>query len=105
MFNGANLDVSTATDAAAASAAVSAALDSITASRSNVGALETQFNFAAAALQSSVQNESAAQSSLLDTNIATESTLFATNQVKLQAGISVLAQANQQTQALLKLIG
>jgi large subunit ribosomal protein L1 len=41
----------------------------------------------------------------LDTDIATESTSYATSQVKLQAGISVLAQANQQLQALLKLIG
>jgi len=105
LFGSTPLDVATADDAAAAAAAVQKALDTVTAVRSGVGALETRFNFASAALQSSVQNETAAQSQLLDTNVANVSTQFATNQVKLQAGISVLAQANQQTQALLKLIG
>src|SRR5262249_41471450 len=102
LFNGASLDVSTAGGAATAVAAVKTALDSATAIRSNVGAYETQFQYAAANLQASVQNLSAAQSGLLDTDIATESTNYATEQVKLQAGISVLAQANQQLQSLLK---
>jgi len=105
LFAGATLDVKTAGDAATAATAVTTALNTITATRASVGALETQFNFASAALQNSVQNQDAARSQLLDVDITTESTAFATNQVKLQAGISVLAQANQQTQALLKLIG
>ncbi|TAE83796.1 MAG: flagellin, partial [Alphaproteobacteria bacterium] len=41
----------------------------------------------------------------LDTDVAAESTSFATSQVQLQAGISVLAQANLLPQNLLKLIG
>lgn len=105
IFSGADLDISTQIGAAEASEVVGRALDAVTASRSNVGALESRFAFAAAALQTSVQNQGAAQSQLLDTDIAAEATNFATNQVKLQAGISVLAQANQQLQALLKLIG
>lgn len=105
LFAGASLDVSTQLDAQTASAAVTTAIDTVTTLRSGVGALESQFAFASAALQSSVQNQDAARSELLETDIATESTKFATQQVKLQAGISVLAQANQQLQALLKLIG
>jgi len=105
LFAGQTLDVSTQSDAANASSVLDTAINSVTSLRSTVGALESQFNFASAALQSSVQNQSAAEGQLLDTNIATESTAFATDQVKLQAGISVLAQANQQLQALLKLIG
>ena len=73
--------------------------------RANVGALQSRFNFASANIESSIQNQDAARGVLLDTDVAAESTAYATNQVKLQAGISVLAQANQQLQSLLKLIG
>jgi len=52
-----------------------------------------------------VQNQGAARSNLLDTDVAATSTAFATAQVQLQAGIAVLAQANQLQQNLLKLIG
>ncbi len=105
IFVGASLSVDTQNNAETASTAVTVAIATVTALRSGVGALESQFAFASAALQTSVQNQDAARSQLLETDIATESTNFATQQVKLQAGISVLAQANQQLQALLKLIG
>ncbi len=104
LFNGATLDVKTAGTAATSATAVSTAINTATATRSGIGALESQVGFAISALQNSVQNQDAARSQLLDVNIATESAAFATNQVKLQAGISVLAQANTQVQALLKLI-
>lgn len=105
IYGGETLNVATQADAAHASAVLDDAIASVTALRAGVGALESQFAFASAALQSGVQNQDAARGQLLDTDIAVESTLFATAQVKLQAGISVLAQANQQLQALLKLIG
>ncbi len=105
LFAGSSLDISTQLGASAAAKVVASAIDGVTSLRAGVGALESQFNFAAAALQTSVQNQDAARGSLLDTDIASESTSYATSQVKLQAGISVLAQANQSLQALLKLIG
>lgn len=105
IYAGAALNVKTQEAAAAAADALDAAIDSITSIRANVGALQSRFNFASANIQSSIQNQDAARGTLLDTDIAEESTNYATNQVKLQAGISVLAQANQQLQSLLKLIG
>ncbi len=105
IYGGQSLSVATAIAAANASSVLDSAIASVASIRANVGALQTQFNFASAALQSSVQNQDAARGQLLDTDIAAESTSYATSQVKLQAGISVLAQANQQLQALLKLIG
>ena len=105
LYAGATLDISTAGGAGTAALTVGSAIDTLTSLRAGVGALESQFNFASAAIQSGTQNQDAARGSLLDTDISTESTAYATNQVKLQAGISVLAQANQQLQALLKLIG
>ncbi len=105
LFSGATLSIATLEGAAAASDAIDAALGTVTSIRANVGALQSRFNFASANIQISVQNQDASRSELLDTDIASESTSYATAQVQLQAGISVLAQANQQLQALLKLLG
>jgi flagellin len=104
LFDGVTLNVLDQLSASDASVALDTALATLTSLRANVGALQSRFNFAAANIQTSVQNQDAARAGLLDTDIAFESTNFATNQVKLQAGISVLAQANQQVQNLLKLI-
>lgn len=105
LFNGASLSIATLADASTASDAIDVALSTVTSIRANVGALQSRFNFASANIQISVQNQDASRSELLDTDIAEESTKYATSQVQLQAGISVLAQANQQLQALLKLLG
>ena len=105
LFEGASLSIATLEGAAKASNAIDTALGTVTSIRANVGALQSRFNFASANIQISVQNQDASRSELLDTDIAAESTSYATAQVQLQAGISVLAQANQQLQALLKLLG
>ncbi len=105
LFGGQSLDVLSQASAATASAVLDTALGTVTSLRATVGALQSRFNFAAANIQISIQNQDASRGELLDTDIASESTNYATAQVKLQAGISVLAQANQQLQALLKLIG
>lgn len=81
------------------------AINTITSLRADVGALQSRFDFAASSISSSIQNTDAARSGFLDADIADESTSFATAQVRLQASISVLAQANQLPQNLLKLIG
>jgi flagellin len=104
LFQGKTLDVTTTTGAQAASAAVDTALATVSASRATVGALQSRFNFTSANLQASITNQDAARSTLLDTDVSGESTAFSTAQVQLQAGIAVLAQANQLTQNLLKLI-
>ena len=105
MYAGASLNVLTAESAAIAVAAIDVAIENVTAVRAEVGATQSRFNFASANIESSIQNQDAARGTLLDTDIANESTQYSIAQVKLQAGISVLAQANQQLQSLLKLIG
>lgn len=104
LYNGQALDVSTALSAAAAGNALDAAIGKVTSLRADVGALQSRFNFASANLESSIQNQDAARGTLLDTDVSAESTAYATAQVQLQAGIAVLAQANQLPQNLLKLI-
>lgn len=105
LFNGLSLSVTTAVNAAAASDQLDLAINTVTSVRANVGALQSRFNFAGANVETAIQNEDAARGSLLDTDVAAESTAYATAQVQIQAGIAVLAQANQLPQSLLKLIG
>ncbi len=93
------------TGAILASNVLDRAINTVTSLRATIGALQSRFNFAAANVTSSIQNTEAARSNFLDVDIAAESTAFATAQVRLQASISVLAQANQIPQNLLKLIG
>lgn len=104
LFNGNSLTVTTASNAQAASTVLDNALTAVVSLRSTVGALQSRFNYASNAIQSALENQDAARGSILDTEVSGESTMYATAQVQLQAGIAVLAQANQQTQALLKLI-
>lgn len=104
LFNGQSLDVSSAASAGVAGTTLDAAIAKVTSLRADVGALQSRFNFASANLESSIQNQDAARGTLLDTDVSAESTAYATAQVQLQAGIAVLAQANQLPQNLLKLI-
>ena len=104
LFSGQALDVKTQTNASNTYNQLTTALNTISSLRASVGALEERFNYATTALQNASQNEGAAKSNLLDTDVAATSTAFATSQVQLQAGIAVLAQANQLQQNLLKLI-
>ena len=88
-----------------ASNVIDRAINTVTGLRASVGALSSRFDFAASNISSAIQNTDAARSNFLDADVADESTTFATAQVRLQASISVLAQANQLPQNLLKLIG
>lgn len=99
------IDISTASNAQQASDILDNAISTVTALRANIGALQSRFDYAAANIESAIQNQDAARSTYLDTDVAAESTAFAQAQVRLQASISVLAQANQLPQNLLKLIG
>lgn len=100
-----SLDVLTVENAQNAGAQIDIAINYVTALRANVGALQSRFDYAAANLETSIQNQDAARGTFLDADISAESTMYASSQVLLQASISVLAQANQLPQNLLKLIG
>lgn len=86
-----------------ASTAVSTAINTLNASRAEVGAAQNRLTFASANLAASVENAEAARSELLDLDIASEMSNFTSKQVLMQAGVSMLAQANQMPQNLLRL--
>ncbi|MGH6752570.1 MAG: flagellin [Hypericibacter sp.] len=107
-INAANLalagtDITTTATADAASDLISTAIDTLNTARSKVGAYQNRLEFASANLSSAIENSEAARSNLLDLDIASEMTNFTSKQILTQAGVSMLAQANQMPQNLLKL--
>ncbi|MBM3617235.1 MAG: hypothetical protein FJX23_01670, partial [Alphaproteobacteria bacterium] len=105
LFGGEALNVATQADAARAGDVLNDAIKTVTSVRADVGAQMARFDYTSANIEISLQNQDAARGGLLDTDVAAESTAYATAQVQLQAGIAVLAQANQLPQNLLKLLG
>lgn len=73
--------------------------------RANLGAVQNRLQTVSQTLQVTDENFSAANSRIRDTDIAEESSHLARNNVLLQAATAVLAQANQQQQLALKLLG
>ena len=97
--------VSTQSGAANAIEVIDSALEKLNDMRAQLGASQNRFETTAAALESSAENLSAANSRIRDVDVASESAELARSQVLAQAGVSVLAQANQLPQMALKLLG
>ena len=96
--------VSTAGNADTASTAIDTALNNVNSARSEIGATISQLEFAGNNAAIAVENLSAAKSILLDVDVSAEITNFSNQQVLIQAGVSMLAQANQQPSLLLRLL-
>lgn len=90
--------------ASAAIDALDAAIASIDTSRANLGAVQNRFTTTIANLQSSIENQSAARSRITDADFAMETANLSRNQILQQAGTAMLAQANQSSQSVLKLL-
>jgi flagellin len=97
-------DITTSANAVTASNALDTAISSVNDSRASLGALMSRFEFASANLATSIENLDAARSTLLDVDMAAEMTQFTSLQVLTQAGVAMLAQANQMPQTLLRLL-
>ena len=96
-------DTLTETNANLASVAVSNAVTVLNKARANIGALQNRLDIATSNLSVSLENTEAARSQLLDLDVAQEITNFTSKQILSQAGVSMLAQANQLPQNLLAL--
>jgi len=83
---------------------IDAAIQSIDTSRAKLGAIQNRFTTTIGNLQSSIENQSAARSRITDTDFAMETANLSRNQILQQAGTAMLAQANQSTQSVLKLL-
>jgi flagellin len=83
---------------------VDSALATVSSFQAQLGAIQNRFTAAVSNLTSTSQNLTQSRSTLQDANFASETANLAQAQVLEQAGISVLAQANQQPQLILKLL-
>ncbi|MGA2397575.1 MAG: flagellin [Steroidobacteraceae bacterium] len=83
---------------------VDSALATVSQFQSQLGAIQNRFTAAVSNLQSTSQNLTQSRSTIQDANFAQETANLTQAQVLEQAGISVLAQANQQPQLILKLL-
>lgn len=101
----AGTNLSTRPNANAAAATFDLAFSSLSANRARVGAIMSRLEHAASSVMTSQQNLKGAHSVLSDTDVAKEMTEFTAANILQQAGVSMLAQANQMPQALLKLLG
>jgi flagellin len=102
--SGGSLNISTTGGAVTALAAVEAAITQLSTDRGTVGANESRLNYTAAQLSTLQNNLSAANSAITDVDVAQESTQYAKYQILVQAGTSMLAQANSLPQSVLKLL-
>jgi flagellin len=100
------LDVSGKTGAAATRAIdiVAEALQKVSAQRSSLGAIQNRLEHTINNLDNIVENTTAAESAIRDTDMATEMVRYSNNNILAQAGQSMLAQANQATQGVLSLL-
>jgi flagellin len=100
-----SLSVNTQSGAAISLGAIDEALDDVSSVQASVGATENRLGVAISNLQSSRENLTAANSRIRDTDVASESALFARNRILMEAGMSVLAQANSVGALALTLLG
>lgn len=91
--------------ALASLSAIDTAIESVSTSRSKFGAAMNRLEVASSNIQTMRLNLSAANSRIRDVDVAAETASLSRNQVLTQAGISVLAQANQLPQLAFGLLG
>jgi flagellin len=100
----ADLSIDTVTGIVAADLTlINTAIDTLASSRAEIGAAMNRLSYAAANLASSIENTQAAESVIRDVDMAAEMTGFTKNQILLQAGTAMLAQANMAPQGILSL--
>ncbi|MDX9972285.1 MAG: flagellin [FCB group bacterium] len=99
-----SVSVSTAAGAVSAIALVDAALKSVNTMRSTLGAQQNRLEFTINTLAIQEENSSSSESAIRDADIAKETMQFTRNQILVNAGTSILAQANTVPQTALQLL-
>ncbi len=100
-----SVSVSSAAGAVSAISTIDAALKSVNNLRSTLGAQQNRLEFTINTLAIQEENSAASESSIRDADIARETIRFTRNQILVNAGTSILAQANVVPQTALQLLG
>lgn len=98
------LNLSTAAGANQAMQLMDSALSAINTAQANLGAYQNRFQAAVSNLQTDTQNLTSARSAITDTDYASETATMTQDQIMEQAGVAMVAQANQTPQLILKLL-
>jgi flagellin len=100
----ANLSVNTTTNAQATLNRIETAIGTLVVRRATIGAFVNRLEATANNLQISIENQTAAEARIRNTDVARESTALVAAQVLQQAASSILSQANQLPQLALRLL-
>lgn len=100
----AEIDLTTSAGASDAIKVIDVALEKISQSRSNLGALSNRLDSTISNLTSISTSVSAAKSNVMDADFAAESTNLARSQILTQAATAMLAQANSSKQGVMSLL-
>lgn len=99
------LSLSTAEKASSAIAKIESAINTVSEQRASFGAVQNRLEHTINNLGVTAENLSASESRIRNADMAKEMTDFTRNQILVQAGTSMLAQANSMPQNVLKLLG
>jgi flagellin len=102
---GIGLSVTSAANASNSIDRIDDALNKITESRANLGAIQNRLGSTISNLENVSQNISAANSRIQDADFAAETSKMSKSQILQQAGTSMLAQANASSQSVLSMLG
>jgi flagellin len=86
-------------------AKIDTALKTVSKQRADLGAYQNRFEMAVKGVDTASENMQAAESLLLDTDMAKEMVDYVKNQILSQAGTAMLAQANMKNQSVMSLLG
>jgi len=103
-FSVQTIDISSRDGSSLAISIADLALDQISAQRARLGAIQNRLESTINNLTTNSENLSASRSRILDADFAAETANLSRNQIIQQAGVSILAQANQQPQVALSLL-
>lgn len=99
------LSVTTAQNATSAIDTIADAIQKVSQQRSSLGAIQNRLEHTINNLDNVVENTTAAESQIRDTDMASEMVKYSNQNILAQAGQAMLAQANQSNQGVLSLLG
>ena len=97
-------NISSASSASAAITAVTTAIGTVSTERAKLGAVQNRLEHKINNLNATIENLTASESRIRDTDMAEEMVSFTRSQILSQAGTAMLAQANQSSQGVLQLL-
>jgi flagellin len=98
------LSLSSAASSQTALGTIDSAIELVATARARFGAVGNRLNTAVSTIQTAAENLSSANSRIRDVDVSEETPVLMRNQILMQVGVSVMAQANQLPQVVLRLL-